>query len=120
MQGLLFLTFLMTASTATPQTPASIQRTTQTSVPPVAKKVPKDIVTNGDKRVDDYFWLREKTNAEVLAYLEAENAYGEAVTRPQQPFRERLYAEMLGHLQETDSSAPVRRGEFFYYSRTEK
>jgi oligopeptidase B len=82
--------------------------------------MPKEIVTHGDKRVDDYFWLREKTSAEVIAYLEAENAYGEAVTRPQQPFRERLYKEMLDHLQETDSSAPVRRGEFFYYRRTEK
>jgi oligopeptidase B len=119
-QGLLLLAFLMTVSTATPQTPASVQRTTQTLVPQVAKKVPKEIITHGDKRVDDYFWLREKTNAEVIAYLEAENAYGEAVTRPEQPFRERLCKEMLGHLQETDSSAPVRRGEFFYYRRTEK
>ncbi len=119
-QGLLFLAFLMIVPTVTPQTPASVQRMTQTPVPPVAKKVPKEIVTHGDKRVDDYFWLREKTNAEVIAYLDAENAYGEAVTRPQQPFRDRLYREMLGHLQETDSSAPVRRGEFFYYRRTEK
>src|ERR1035438_1002221 len=119
-QGLLFLALIMTVSTATPQTPSSIQRPIQTPVPPVAKKVPKEIVTHGDRRLDDYFWLREKTNAEVIAYLEAENAYGDAVTRPQQPFRERLYGEMLGHLQETDSSAPVRRGEFFYYTRTEK
>ena len=117
---LLFLAFLMTVSTATPQTPSSVQRTTPMPVPPVAKMVRKEIVTHGDKRLDDYFWLREKTNAEVIAYLEAENAYGDAVTRPQQPFRERLYGEMLGHLKETDSSAPVRRGEFFYYTRTEK
>jgi oligopeptidase B len=119
-QGLLFLAFVMTVSTATPQTPSSVPRTTQTLVPPMAKRVPKEIVTHGDKRLDDYFWLREKTNVEVIAYLEAENAYGDAVTRPQQPFRERLYGEMLGHLQETDTSAPVRRGEFFYYRRTEK
>jgi hypothetical protein len=65
-QGLLFLAFLMTVSTATPQTPASIQHTTQTPVPPMAKRVPKEIVTHGDKRVDDYFWLREKTNAEEI------------------------------------------------------
>src|ERR1035437_336152 len=99
MQALLFLAFLMTVSTAMPQTPASVQCTTQTPAPPVARKMPKEIVTHGAKRVDDYFWLREKTSPEVIAYLEAENAYGEAVTRPQQPFRERLYAEMLGHLQ---------------------
>src|ERR1035441_2586022 len=78
---LLFLAFLMTVSTATPQTPSSVQRTTPMPVPPVAKMVRKEIVTHGDKRLDDYFWLREKTNAEVIAYLEAENAYGDAVDR---------------------------------------
>ena len=89
-------------------------------VPPVAKRIPKEIVAHGDKRVDDYFWLREKTNADVLAYLQAENAYADSVTGPQQPFQESLYQEMLGHLKETDSSAPVRRGEFYYYTSTEK
>jgi oligopeptidase B len=88
--------------------------------PPVAKKVPKEIVVHGDKRVDDYFWLREKTNAEVTAYLEKENAYADAMTRSLEKFQDRLYHEMLGHLKETDSSAPVRRGDFFYYSRTEE
>jgi len=88
--------------------------------PPLAKKIPKEIITHGDKRVDDYFWFREKTNAEVMAYLNAENAYADAVAAPQQPLRESLYQEMLGHLQETDSSAPVRRGDFYYYTRTEK
>jgi oligopeptidase B len=89
-------------------------------MPPVAKKIPKEIITHGDKRVDDYFWFREKTNAEVIAYLNEENAYADSVTGPQAPFREVLYQEMLGHLQETDSSAPVRRGDFYYYTRTEK
>src|SRR5882672_706842 len=88
--------------------------------PPLAKKVPKEIITHGDKRVDDYFWLREKTNAEVVSYLEAENAYADAVMQPSKPFEERLYREMLGHLKETDSSAPVRRSGFLYYSRTEE
>lgn len=92
----------------------------QSPTPPVAKRVPKEIVTHGDKRVDDYFWLREKGNPEVMAYLNAENAYAEAVTRPLQPVQERLYREMLGHLKETDGSAPVRRGDFYYYFRTEQ
>ena len=92
----------------------------QDLLPPAANKVPKEVVTHGDRRVDDYFWLREKTNAEVIAYLEAENAYAEAATQPLQTFQQKLYTEILGHLQETDSSAPLRRGEFFYYTRTEK
>src|SRR5580765_3376554 len=89
-------------------------------IPPSATKIPKEIVTHGDKRVDDYFWLREKSNPAVKAYLEAENAYTEAQTRSLEPLRASLYREMLGHLKETDSGAPVRRGEYWYYSRTEK
>ena len=88
--------------------------------PPVARKIPKEITVHGDTRVDDYFWLREKTNAEVKAYLEKENAYADAVTQPLANLRDHLYHEMLGHLKQTDSSAPVRRGDFFYYSRTEE
>jgi len=84
-----------------------------TQKPPVARKIPKEIVTNGDKRVDNYFWLREKTNAEVIAYLEAENHYADGVTRPLQKFRDDLYREFLSHLKETDTSAPVRRGDIF-------
>jgi oligopeptidase B len=88
--------------------------------PPVARKIPMEIVTHGDKRIDDYFWLREKTNAAVSAYLNAENAFADAVMRPHQKFEDALYREILGHLKETDTSAPVRHGDYFYYSRTEK
>ena len=110
----------MMTPAAKSQSLSSVQRAATKLNPPAAKKVPKELVTHGDKRVDDYFWLREKTNAEVIAYLEAENAYADAVTQPQRGFREKLYSEMLRHLKETDSSAPVRRGEFYYYWRTEK
>ena len=110
---------LNAASQNSELTPSS-QEPHQPPIPPVAKKTPKEIVTHGDKRIDNYFWLREKTNAEVTAYLEAENAYADAMTQPLQKFREDLYHEMLSHLKETDSSAPVHRGEFFYYTRTEK
>jgi len=88
--------------------------------PPIAKKIPKEIIAHGDRRQDDYFWLRDKTNAEVVAYLESENAYADAVMRPLERFQETLYREILSHLKETDTSAPVRRGDFFYYTRTEK
>jgi len=88
--------------------------------PPVATKIPKKIVTHSDQRVDDYFWLREKTNPAVTAYLEAENAYTDAVMAPTRPLQEKLYREILGHLKETDSSAPLQRGDYFYYARTEE
>ncbi len=88
--------------------------------PPVAKKVPKVDVYHGERRVDDYFWLRDKQNPDVAAYLEAENAYADAVMAPTQGFQERLYAELLGRIQETDLSVPYREGAFFWYSRTEQ
>lgn len=88
--------------------------------PPVAKRVPKVNAVHGDERTDDYFWLRGKENPEVIAYLEAENAYTDAVLEPAAGLRERLYQEILGRIKQTDLSAPYRDGEHFYYSRTEE
>jgi oligopeptidase B len=90
------------------------------TTPPVAKKVPKIDVLHGDIRQDDYYWLREKDDPEVLAYLRAENAYTDEVMKPQESFQEALYQEMLARIKEDDSSVPYRRGAYFYYSRTER
>jgi len=88
--------------------------------PPVAGRKPREEVVHGDLRRDDYFWLREKSDPDVAAYLEAENAYTAAVMKPTEPFQEALYREMLGRIKETDLSVPYREGGFFYYSRTEE
>ena len=69
---------------------------------------------------DDYFWLREKNNPEVIKYLEAENAYTEEVMKPTKELQETLYKEMLGRIKQTDLSVPSRIGDYFYYSRTEE
>ena len=87
--------------------------------PPVAKKVPHVTDINGHKLTDNYFWLRDKPNPEVRAYLEAENAYTDAVMKPTEPFQKKLYAEMLGRIKETDVDVPFKEGDYFYYSRTE-
>jgi oligopeptidase B len=87
--------------------------------PPVARKVPKTTEVNGRKLVDNYFWLRDKKNPEVKAYLEAENAYTDAVMKPTEAFQKRLYDEMLGRIKETDVDVPYKQGDYFYYSRTE-
>jgi oligopeptidase B len=87
--------------------------------PPVAKKLPKTTEVNGRQLVDNYFWLREKTNPEVREYLEAENAYTSAVMKPTEAFQKRLYDEMLGRIKETDVDVPYKEGDYFYYSRTE-
>ncbi len=87
---------------------------------PRAAKRPHETRIHGLTLVDDYFWLREKTSPEVLAYLEEENAHTEAVMAPTKALRETLYAEMLGRIQQTDLSVPARRGAYWYYSRTEE
>jgi oligopeptidase B len=87
--------------------------------PPVARKLPKTETVHGDTRVDDYSWLRDKQNPEVAAYLEAENAYTDAVMAQTSAFQDALYKEMLGRIKETDEEVPYRKGGYFYYSRTE-
>jgi oligopeptidase B len=91
-----------------------------TPVPPTAKRVPKLDVVHGERRVDDYAWLRDKSDPEVKAYLEAENAYTDAVMAPFAELRERLYQEMLARIKETDIQVPYRKDGYFYYSRTEQ
>jgi oligopeptidase B len=88
--------------------------------PPVAKKIPHVTQIHGYTMKDDYFWLREKKNPEVIKYLEAENAYTEEVMKPTKEFQEALYKEMLGHIKQTDLSVPSRIGDYYYYSRTEE
>ncbi|HKS42175.1 MAG TPA: S9 family peptidase, partial [Blastocatellia bacterium] len=87
--------------------------------PPVAKKVAKTTTIHGDTLVDDYYWLREKSNPEVMSYLEAENAYTNAVMKDTENFQAELYKELLGRIKETDVNVPYKNGDYFYYSRTE-
>jgi oligopeptidase B len=88
--------------------------------PPTAKRLPKIDALHGNTREDDYFWLREKDNPDVLAYLREENAYTGELMKSTEAFQEALYREMLARIKEDDSSVPYRRGGHFYYSRTEK
>src|SRR6202162_1019617 len=87
--------------------------------PPVAKKAPKTTEINGRTMVDNYYWLRDKKNPEVKAYLEAENAYTEAVMKPTEGLQKKLYDEMLSRIKETDVEVPYKEGDYFYYTRTE-
>jgi len=87
--------------------------------PPVAKVVPHVTEVNGRKMVDNYFWLRDKPNPEVRAYLEAENGYTDAVMKPTLGFQDKLYSEMLSRVKETDVEVPYREGDYFYYVREE-
>src|ERR1041385_1983956 len=86
--------------------------------PPMAEKKPKTTNIHGVTLVDDYFWLREKTNPAVMAHLQAENDYADAMMKPTSALQEKLYNEMLGHIKQTDDTVPYKWGDYFYYSRT--
>jgi oligopeptidase B len=88
--------------------------------PPLARPEPVETVLHGDRRVDHYAWLRQKENPEVIAYLEAENAYTDAFLRPTETFQETLYQEMLGRILQTDLSFPYRLRGYLYFTCTEE
>ena len=93
---------------------------TDTPQPPVAKRIPKSINYHSDCLTDDYFWLREKSDPAVAAYLEAENAYADAMLADTAQRQEALYAEILSHIKQTDENVPYRKGDYLYYGRTEE
>jgi len=88
--------------------------------PPIVRRHPVEHVIHGDRRIDDYAWLRDKNNPEVVAYLNAENAYTDAALRDTEPFQEKLYQEMLGRILQTDLSVPYRLRGYLYFTRTEE
>ncbi|GIH96631.1 S9 family peptidase [Planobispora siamensis] len=88
--------------------------------PPTAKKVPSERVHHGDTVVDDYAWLMAKDDPETIAHLEAENAYTQHTTAHLKPLQETIFQEIKGRTLETDLSVPTRKGDWWYYSRTEE
>ena len=88
--------------------------------PPTAKRVPVLTTLHGDTREDPYAWMRDRSDSDTIAYLEAENKYADGVTAHLEPLRKQIYQEMISHIKETDVSAPAKRGEYFYYARTEQ
>src|SRR5579872_3533812 len=89
-------------------------------MPPVAKIVPHSVTFHGHTRIDNYFWLRDRKDPDTIPYLEAENAYTKERLQHTEALQATLYAEMLGRIQQTDLSVPVKRDDYFYYTRTEE
>ena len=86
---------------------------------PTAPKRPYEITQHGQTRIDNYYWMRDRSDPEVLKYLHAENDYLEEIMGHTKSLQETLYAEMKSRIKETDSTIPEKRGEYFYYSRQE-
>ena len=124
MLRLVFVILLMIpmyANTQETSPPAQENSTANQAIqPPVAKKIHTEKTVNGTTLVDDYGWLRERSNPEVKAYLEAENAYAEWVMRPTEARQKKLYDEILSHIKETDDTVPFLMDGYYYYTRTLK
>src|SRR5690349_14037289 len=89
------------------------------TTPPIAKTIPHTFELHGRKFVDNFFWLQDKNDPEVIAYLEAENAYAKAALAHTEALQETLFQEMKARIKEDDSSVPQRHGDYFYYYRME-
>src|SRR3974390_299387 len=86
--------------------------------PPVAHREAVEHMAHGDRRIDDYAWLRHKEDPRVLAYLDQENAYSDAILKPTELLQEKLYQEMLRRILQTDLSVPSKLRGYSYYTRT--
>ncbi len=87
---------------------------------PVAAKKPQELTKHGHTRIDNYYWLRERENPEVIAYLEAENAYRESVMKGTEQFQQELFDEIVGRIKQDDESVPYKENGYFYYTRYEE
>jgi len=87
---------------------------------PAAKKVPKELVQHGEKRVDEYYWMRDRTDPDVSKYIDAENRYTDIMTRHLAPMSDMIYKELAQKTVITDSTVPAKIDDFFYYARTEQ
>jgi len=95
-------------------------KNTENIQPPDAQKKPKELTIHGDTRIDNYYWLNDRDNPEVIEYLKAENKYAESVLKPTEDFQEKLFNEMKSRIKETDQSVPYFFNGYYYYTRYEK
>jgi oligopeptidase B len=121
MNGRVCLPLTLVAVLAVPQLGfAQLAANPETPAPPAVAKKPRSTTIHGDTLVDNYYWLREKSNPDVISHLEAENAYTASMMKGTEALQQNLYDEMLSHIKQTDVNVPYRLGDFYYYSRTEE
>ncbi len=115
-----FLLMICLLSTANHRVVAQSDGGTAPPQPPMTEKKPKVTKIHGDSLVDDYFWLREKSNPQVMEHLKAEDEYAQSVMKPTVALQQTLYNELLSHIKQTDVNVPYRWVNYFYYTRTEE
>jgi len=99
---------------------SSCNENQQSMKAPVAKKVKKELTIHDDTRIDNYYWLNDREDPEVIAYLEEENAYTKEEMKHTEGLQTSLYDEIVGRIKQTDMSVPYKRNGYFYYSRYEE
>lgn len=98
----------------------SCKTNSKMKIPPTTKKVFKELIIHGDKRVDNYYWLNQREDPEVIAYLKAENNYTSAMMKETKGLQEKIYNEIIGRMDQTDQSVPYFMDGYFYYTRYEE
>ncbi len=88
--------------------------------PPLARQEVKEMTIHGDTRVDPFYWLNQRENPEVIAYLEAENAYTKAMMSHTDSLQEMLFREITGRIPQNDVTVPYFQNGYFYYTRYEE
>lgn len=88
--------------------------------PPDVEKIPKELTMHGDKRIDNYYWLRERENPKVIEYLKAENAYTKEVMKHTEKLQDKIYNEIVNRIEKNDNSVPYKKNGYFYYRRYEE
>ncbi len=125
LSGALIFALIFAALTLAQDKPATMpaQQSTGGRVlppPPMATKIPHPDTTFGDIRIDNYYWLRDKDDPDVIDYLYAENDYTDSVMKPTEALQDTLYKELVGRIQQNDLSVPVLKGDYYYYTREEE
>lgn len=88
--------------------------------PPTAEKIKKELTEHGDTRIDNYYWMNDRNDPKVIAYLQAENKYLDTIMKPHEKLKSKLFEEMKGRIMETDVSAPYLKNGYYYYTRFEQ
>ena len=111
--------FVLLATACNPQKENKVLKQSDFPTPPVAEVKPDTFVEFSNQRIDNYYWMKDKTDSKVIKYLNAENAYTDAVMASTKELQETIYNEILGRIKEDDESYPALRNGYYYYSRTE-
>ncbi len=118
---LLFVTFLLTITSCNDtKKETTILKQSDFPAPPVAEVIPDTFINFGHQRIDNYYWLKDKTNPKVIEYLNAENVYTDSVMASTTALRQTIYDEIVGRMKEDDESYPSFKDGYYYYSRSEK